>query len=289
MGTNLIISQKSEEFLSGFTPTYNPIYPLFTSQNAQQYELQVAERKFRRAQALGDIRNKRLTPKDTELKRLAIGEQSKIFKAYVYAQQFVRSTLQSDEGVADGFAQALEEHQKMQDEILLFGDGAAPGSVINNALYYSQDSNYVLESAQSIPSSGKLLAFHQAVVSEVNSRNVGGSRRVMFYGDTALACLDSIHESGAGTVLGFLEEVLRDVDFLRLPSVDKEGLIPSGENGILVVNQSQIKTHYVTEPVMLNQGVDEKVMEAWANFIQGSMMVEVLARGGVTKLPFTFL
>lgn len=285
MGTNLIISKSSEEFLAGYTPVYNPIYPLLTSQNAQQYAMEVAERTFRRAAALGDIRNKRITPKDTELKRLAIGEASKSFKAYMYAQQFVRSTLQSDEGVEDGFAQALEEHQKMQDEILLFGDGTADNNVINNGLYWSGDANRVLESSEAI---ADLLDFHATVVSAVNSRSVGGERTLFFYGDTVLSKLDSIHASGAGTVLGFLEEVLGGVNFVRLPSTDKGGVIPSGANGILILNHAQVKTHYVTEPIILARGVNEQAMEAWANFIQGSMMVEVVAYGGLTKVPFTF-
>jgi len=36
---------------------------------------------------------------------------------------------------------------------------------------------------------------------------------------------------------------------------------------------------------MLSQGVDEKNMEAWANFIQGSMMVEVLSYKGINRVP----
>lgn len=285
MGTNLILSKSSEEFLAGYTPTYNPIYPLLTSQNAQQYAMEVAERKFRRASALGDLRNKRLTPKDTELKRLSIGDAQKTFKAYMYAQQFVRSTLQSDEGVEDGFAQALEEHQKMQDEILLFGDGTQDSDVINNGLYWSLDANRILAGSEAI---ADLLDFHATVVSAVNARNVGGERTVFFYGDTVLTNLDSIHASGAGTVLGFLEQVLGGVNFVRLPTTDKLGVIPSGANGILILNHAQVKTHYVTEPVILSRGVDEKNLEAWANFIQGSMMVEVLAYGGLTKVPFTY-
>jgi len=282
MGTNLIRSKQAEEFMSGYTPTYNPMYPIFTGKNSQEYALEVAQRTFKRLEAMGDIRNRRLLAKDTEIKRFNAAETSKVFKAYVNASQFVRSTLQGDEGISDVFAQALEEHQKAQDEILLYGDGTSPSDVVNNALFYSADSNYLLSSTASIASAGRLLNFHQAVVSAAREQSVSGDRSIIFYGSTVLGWLDSLHEDGGGAVVEQLNAVLgNEFGFLRMP----KGLEPNGTNGIIIVNHSQIKTHFVAEPQMLSQGVDEKNMEAWANFIQGSMMVEVLSYKGINRVP----
>ncbi len=285
MGTNLIISQTSQEFLAGYTPVYSPIYPLFT-QGGQQYAMQAAERTLRRAVALGDIRTKRVTPKDTEVKHFNAGPVDKTFKAYMNVVRFTHSIFQDSQGVPDILAQALEEHQKAQDELLYFGDGASDGAQINNGLYYSSDANYVKEGSSSLAASNQLLLFHQAVVSEARAVSVGGQRAIIFYGDTCLARLDSLHEDGGGAVVAGLEVVLgNEFDLIRSP----KGLTPDGENGILVVNFAQIKTHYVTEPVILDQDTDRKNMEAWANFVQGSMMVDVAAYGGIRKLPLVFL
>lgn len=285
MSTNLIISQTSQEFLSGYTPVYSPIYPLFT-QNGQQYAMQAAERTLRRAVALGDIRTKRYSPKDTEVKHFNAGAQDKVFKAYMNVVRFTHSVFQDASGVPDILSQALEEHQKAQDELLFFGDGATDGTQINNGLYFSNDANYVKESSSSLSATNQLLLFHQAVVTEARAVSVGGPRMIMFYGDTCLAALDSLHADGGGAVVAQLEEVLgNEFSLVRSP----KGLTPAGENGILVINQAQVKTHYVTEPVILDQDTDRKEMQAWANFVQGSMMVDVAAYGGIRKLPLVFL
>lgn len=285
MSTNLIISQTSQEFLSGYTPVYSPIYPLFT-QGGQQYAMQAAERTLRRAVALGDIRTKRYSPKDTEVKHFNAGPQDKTFKAYLNVVRFTHSVFQDASGVPDILSQALEEHQKAQDELLYFGDGATDGAQVNNGLYFSSDANYIKESSTSLSATNQLLLFHQAVVSEARAVSVGGSRSIIFYGDTCLAALDSLHADGGGAVVAGLEDVLgNEFDLIRSP----KGLTPSGENGILVVNHAQVKTHYVTEPVILDQDTDRKEMQAWANFVQGSMMVDVAAYGGIRKLPLVFL
>lgn len=288
MATNLIISQTSLEFLSGYTPVYSPIYPLFTSggpTQSQQYALEACERTIRRAVALGDIRTKRYSPKDTEVKHFNAGSADKVFKAYMNVVRFTHSVFQDATGVPDILSQALEEHQKAQDELLFFGDGATDGTQINNGLYFSSDVNYVKESSSSLAASGQLLAFHQTVVSEARAVNVGGKRSILFYGDSCLAALDSIHDFGGGAVVATLEDVLgNEFDFIRSP----KGLTPSGDNGILIINHAQVKTNYVTEPVIMDQDTDRKEMQAWANFVQGSMMVDVTAPGGIRKLPLVF-
>ncbi len=284
MGTNLIISQTSQEFLAGYTPVYSPIYPLFTN-GGQKYAMQAAERTLRRAVALGDIRTKRFSPKDTEVKHFNAGPQDKTFKAYMNVVRFTHSIFQDSQGVPDILAQALEEHQKAQDELLYFGDGATDGTQINNGLYFSNDPNYIKQSSSSLAVSNQLLLFHQAVVSECHAQSVGGQRSVIFYGDDCLAALDSLHADGGGSVLSQLQSVLTDFSMIRSPV----GLTPNGENGILVVNHAQVKTHYVTPPVILDQDTDRKNMEAWANFVQGSMMVDVMAYGGIRKKPLVFL
>ena len=73
MATNKIALRTVEEFMSDYTPVYSPIYPLFMGKS-QKYEREVGELNFRRVEAVGDIRAKHITPKDTEIRRISVRE-----------------------------------------------------------------------------------------------------------------------------------------------------------------------------------------------------------------------
>lgn len=284
MSTNLVRSAKAEEFLTGYNPVYKPIYPLFLD-NAQEYAMEAAERKFKRAEALGDIRNRRILPKDSEIKQWAIGETQKSFKAYLHASQFVRSTIQNAEGIQDGFAQALEEHQKAADELFCFGDGTSSATAVNNGLIYSTDSNFTLKSGANLGTTSTLQNFHSKIM-ELLDLSPEGDKMVLVYGSAALGWLNNIHGGGSGqTVLQALN-ASSNAQIIKAPS-EIGGVVDSSSQGVIVVSKQHIKTHYCALPQMLSQGIDEKNLEAWANFIQGNFMVEVLTKNGIIHQPLT--
>ena len=75
MSTNHIALRSIEEFMSGYTPVYQPIYPLFLGKS-QAYSEQAGKIDFKRVSTVGDIRAKHITPKDTEIQQIAATEAS---------------------------------------------------------------------------------------------------------------------------------------------------------------------------------------------------------------------
>src|SRR5687768_16190942 len=111
MPTNKVQLRAVEDFMSDYQPTYQPVYPLLLGKS-QAYNEEVGSVDFRRANTVGDIRARQLTPKDTEIRQIAVGEAKKTFKKYFLANQFVQSALQDQQGLEDIVAQVLDEHQK---------------------------------------------------------------------------------------------------------------------------------------------------------------------------------
>lgn len=282
MNTNLIAAESTSQFMGGYTPVYSPIYSNFLNRS-QEYDVKAAERILRHYEAVSDIRNKRITPKDTELRQIVAMQKSKAYKSYVFMSQFKLSNFQNTEGLDDIKQQVLDEHQKAQDELFLFGEGASNGGVINNGLFYSQDSNFVENSNAGIVSSGRLRNFHTAVVTAARQTKLAGQKTIYFYGSTVLGWLDSLHESSDIPVIDNLLKVLGDeYDFARIPTD-----VLSGSNGLLVCSNESIKLHYNALPQVLNEGVNAESQYYWANFLQGSMMTECQAYGAIIKQPMT--
>lgn len=288
MPTNKVVLRTVEEFMSDYTPIYQPIYPLLLGGRSQQYADEVGQVNFNRVNAVGDIRAKHITPKDTEIRQIAINESKKSFAKYFLANQFIQSALQDQTSTEDVTAQVLDEHQKQMDELFLYGDGTSSANVINNALLYSQDPNYVARSSATIAagSDSNLSAFHaaiQAVASDLDT--VAGRKLIILYGDTATTKYDGIY-SGLGVPFKrLLGEVLGpNFNVVKLPSQVK----PSSGNGIVGVNLDQIKSHYTVLPALKDQGINDEKMYSWFNFMMGSCMVEVTAPSGIIHQPVTF-
>jgi len=144
--TNKVALRTVEEFMADYQPVYQPLYPLFLGKS-QAWSEQVGKLDFKRLDTVGDIRNKHITPKDTEMKQINAKEASKTFKKYFLASQYVQSAFQDNQGVEDVIAQVLDENQKLQDDLFLLGEGTSASTMVNNGLFWSSDSNYVLESS----------------------------------------------------------------------------------------------------------------------------------------------
>jgi hypothetical protein len=282
MPTNKNVLRSVEEFMNDYTPVYQPIYPLFMGKS-QQYAQEAGKIDFKRVNAVGDIRAKHITPKDTEIRQVAVMEGSKTYKKYFLANQFQQSTLQDRKGIEEVMAQVLDEHQKHQDELFLLGEGTSGSDVKNNGLFYSGDANYTLESSAEIPTSGRLVDFHTKVVaSAIAADQLAGQKIIVFYGNV-LPLFRSLHEDAARAVRAVLQEALPSYRFVELPSA----VTPASSNGWIVANLDQVKLHHTTLPSVQNQGLNEEKMYYWHNFLMGSMMLEVLASGAVIRQPTT--
>lgn len=284
MNTNKIALRSVEEFMSDYTPIYQPIYPLFLSKS-QQYAMEVGKMDFRRVQTVGDIRAKHITPKDTEIKQVAVMEGRKTFKKYFLANQYTTSQVQDRQGLEEVVAQVLDEHQVQMDELFLLGEGSSDSTMLNNGLYWSNDVNYVLESSATIALADRLYDFHAKVLTTAQKANqVAGRKVVVFYGSSILPLFNSLFDTAVKPFKIALQEVLGpNYSFIELP----EAVTPSGANGWIVANMDQCKLHYTSLPQLLDQGQNNEKMYYWSNFMTGSCMLEVLALNGIIRQPAT--
>lgn len=284
MNTNKIALRTVDEFMSDYTPIYQPLYPLFLGKS-QSYATEVGKMDFRRVQTVGDVRAKHITPKDTEIQQIAVMEGKKTFKKYFLANQFTSSHVQDRQGWEEIIAQVLDEHQIQMDELFLFGEGSSNSTMLNNGLFWSNDPNYTLESSVEIALSDRLYDLHAKVVSTAQKANqVAGRKVVIFYGSDILPLFNSVYETAVKPFKVALQEVLgSNYSLAEMP----EASTPSGANGWIIANMEQTKLHYTILPKLLSQGSNEEKMYYWANFIMGSCMLEVLAKHGIIRQPAT--
>lgn len=280
MPTNRISLKTSEEFMSGYTPIYQPIYPLFLG-SSQQYDSEVGVMDFRHVRTVGDVRSKRITPKDTEIKQIQVTDDKKSFKKYFLANQFQQSLVQNREGAEDVVAQVLDEHQAQFDELFLFGD-----SGLNNGLFTSTDANYVLETSIEIKKNNFLDNLYSAIVTTAEDANVLGGNKVLFiYGDDMMAKYNGKFTGSDKPFSAVLAEGLgNDYSVVKIP----KSLSTGSGNGWMIANIDQVKMHFTKLPELLSQGYNEEKMYYWHNFMTGSVMLEVKAKGGITRQPITF-
>ncbi len=286
MPTNKIALRSVEEFMSDYTPVYQPIYPMLMGKS-QEYAQEAGKLDFRRINAIGDIRAKHITPKDTEIRQVAVMEGKKSFKKYFLSNQFVMSSFQDRQGVEEVVAQVLDEHQLQADEMLLLGEGTSGSDVINNGLFWSGDPNYTLETSDEVASTdGHLPDMHARIMASAeDASTVAGRKLVILYGDTLATKANKVYASSARAFKAVLGEVLgSNYSVTSLP----RAATPSGANGWIVVNLDQVKLHHTALPQLLAQGHNEEKMYLWFNFLMGSMMLEVLAKNAIIRQPVTF-
>jgi hypothetical protein len=172
------------------------------------------------------------------------------------------------------------------DDLVLLGEGTSASTMINNGLFWSADPNYLLESSSELASTGgHLPALHASVVTEkLLADSVAGRKVIVFYGSTMLAKLCGIYDSSVTFKSALQSAIGANYSIVEMPSE----VTPSATNGFMILNLDQIKLHYTTAPKLSAQGVDERNMEVWHNFLMGSAMVEVLAYKGIIRKPHTF-
>lgn len=285
MTTNKVMLKTKEEFLADYKPVYQPIYPLMLN-SAVFHPQEVGKANFTRLNAVGDIRQKHITPKDTELRQIAVNAGSKTFKSYFFANQFQVSTFQDNEGTQDVINQVLDEHQKQMDEIILLGDGGtSAGTVVNNGLYWSGDANYTLESSVEVASTSRLYDLHSKMMTTAMKANtISGQKLLIAYGATLLPYVNSIFDTAAKSFRQVLQETMPGYAFADLPS----SITPNSANGWIIVNLDQIKLHLTSLPVLYDQGTNNEKFYNWFNFVMSSAMIDVVAENGIVRQPCTF-
>lgn len=283
--TNKIALRTVEEFMSDYVPVYQPIYPLFLGKS-QQYAQEVGKRDFRRVQAVGDIRGDIITPKDSHIKQIAVMEGKKSYKSYFRANQFILSQFQDRQGVEEVVAQVLDEHQIQTDEIFLTGEGTSGSDVLNNGLFYSADANYTLETTvSSISATDRARLVYAAIQGNIaKAKQLAGRKVVLLYGATTKSVFNSLLASSDKSLSEVLKASAQDVSFVEIP----DSPTPSATEGWIVANLDQCKLHYNSLPQLLAQGNNEEKMHLWFNFLEGSMMLEVLAKNGIIRQPVTY-
>lgn len=286
MTTDRVILKSADQVMADYVPTYSPIYPLFLSKSVQ-YPREVGELNFKRVTALGDIRGKRITPKDTEIKQVNVTEGTKTFKKYFLANQFQQSMYQDQSNAEEVVKQVLDEHQIQMDELFLLGEGTSGSNMLNNGLYWSGDSNYTLENSTTITAGAtELFLLHDAIVANASKANqVAGRKVIIFYGSDILGLFNALYPNAVKAFKVALAEVLgNQYSLVELPSA----CTPSASNGWIIANMDQCKLHYTDLPKLMGQGVNEENMYAWHNFGMGSSMLDVLAKDGVIRQPATY-
>lgn len=277
--TNKIVFRSVEEFMGGFTPRYTSLMARFLD-GAKQHEAAVGEAKYSQVSALGDIRSRVVTPKDTELHQIGAGPSSKTFKKYFLGSQYIQSNLQDRQGYEDVVSEALDEHNKHNDEIFLGGDGQ------NNGLLVSSDPNFTLRSSAAVTTLDEL--YSEIIAEALVANEIEGQKMLLYFGDTMSAKFNSLFADtnrAFSAVLGEAE-AMADYEFAKVPTSVLPASLSGG--GFAIVNMGKIQVHYMLLPEVNNQGTNEEKNYAWTNFLQGSSMVDVKTKDAIIVQPLTF-
>lgn len=287
MPTNKVMLRSVEQFMADYVPTYTPIYTALLG-NSQAYSEEAGKVSFNRLEAVGDLRAKHITPKDSVMQQISVIESSKTFKKYFLANQFVQSALQDNSRTEQVIAQVLDEHNKQMDDLLLLGEGTNANNVVNNGLFWSGDSNYTLESSVDYGdiSADPLVDLHkQVMVTAQKAKQLDGQKLLMFYGSTLLPFYNSVYTATSMPFKTVLSQVLgSEFALAEMPS----DTTPSGANGWICITLPQVKLHYTSLPKLAAQGVNDEKMYSWHNFLMGSCMVDVMALNGIIRQPAAY-
>lgn len=284
--TNKIVLKSVDEFMADYQPVYQPIFPLFLGKS-KQYASEAGVLNFKRLEAVGDIRNRHITPKDTEIKQIGVREGSKTYKKYFLGSQYTESDLQDHERVNDVAAQVLDEHNKHQDDLLFLGEGTSASTMVNNGLFWSADANYVLESSSALSagSDTHLSSLHASIVTAaIKANKVAGRKIVFLYGSSLKPKYNSLY---AATSVPF-KEALAKVLGQNYSLVEVPDDVNISGDGFAICNMDQVMFHYTVVPQIKNNGMNDEKGYAWWNFMMGSSMLEVLALYGIVRQPVTF-
>lgn len=291
--TNKIVLREVEEILNDYKPVYASIFALFLTV-ASLHEEKVGQVDYKRSEAVGDLRLKHITPKDTEFKQIQVGDGKKTFKKYFFGKQYINSDLQDNSDIEKVIAQVLDENNKLADELLMLQEGSSAETAVNNGLFWSADANYTLESSVEVDkgtATDHLKDMHtQIMVTVTKAKKLAGRKVLLVYGSDAIAKYNSLYANSDAPFKKTLIDVMnpaggsQDWSIVEVPSDIALGNV----NGWIAVNMDQVKLHYMTMPKLDDQGHNAEKKYTWHNFLMGSMMLEVLVKDAIIRQPVTF-
>lgn len=283
--TNKIVLPTAEEFMGGYIPTYAAIYGVFLG-NSFGHNVEVGQANFKEMTTVGDIRAKRITPKDNVIKQVNAKEDVFSFKKYFFANQYLTSSLQGSEGAADVAAMVLDEHHVQADDLLLNGDGTSSADILNDGLLISKSSKYVLESQATVALSDQLHKFFTAIMTTAaKANNISGQKVLFLYGTKTKALYNSLFPNSDQPVKEVLMKSLgANYAIVEIPDAPQSNKATIDE-GWVIANLTQTKLHYVKLPSLFSQGVNDEKMHIWMNFLMGSMALELKASGAIIHQP----
>lgn len=287
MSTNRVALRSVEQFMADYKPIYTPLYTAFLG-NSVGYSEEAGKISFNRLEAVGDLRSKHLTPKDSVIDQVSVVESLKVFKKYFLGKQFIQSALQDNSRTEQVIAQVLDEHQRHMDDMLLLGEGTNSSNMINNGLFWSGDANYTLESNVDYGdvSADPLVDLHKKMMATAaKAKLIDGQKLVIVYGSTLLPFFNGVYASNPVPFKSVISDVLgSDFAFAEMPA----DVTPAGANGWIMATLPQVKLHYTSLPQLKAQGVNDEKMYSWHNFLMGSCMVDVLAKNAIIRQPATY-
>jgi hypothetical protein len=172
--------------------------------------------------------------------------------------------------------------------MLITGEGTSNSDVINNGLFWSGDSNLVVNGSAELDTdadTGGAIGLHAKVLEQAELANsVAGRKLIVFYGSNIIPIVNGLFQSNPMSVKKVIQESLgAGYSTINLPS----SITPASNHGFMIINMDQIKLHYSVLTSLKSQGVNEEKMYSWHNFLMGSSMIEILASGAITKQPLT--
>lgn len=248
--------------------------------------MEVGQANFKEITTVGDIRAKRVTPKDTVMKQVNAKEDVFSFKKYFFANQYVTSQLQNAEGAADVAAMVLDEHHVHADDLLLNGDGTSTSDILNDGLLINKSSKYVLESDATVAFSDQLHKFFTAIMTTAaKANNISGQKVLFIYGTKTKALYNSLFPNSDQPVKEVLAKSLGpNYAIVEIPDAP-QSQAANFDEGWVIANLTQTKLHYVKLPSLFSQGVNDEKMHVWMNFLMGSMALELKAQGAIIHQP----
>lgn len=288
MPTNQIVLKTVEEFNRDYTPVYSPLFPLLLAAgNSRQYPMEVGKLNFNTIEAVSDIRNKRITPKDTHIHQINAIGVAKTFKKYFNASQYMQSQFQDNADAQRVVSQVIDENNIAFDDLMLFGEGSSTSTMLNNGLFWSNDPNYTLEGSANIASTGSGRVhnlYAQIATNAAKANGLAGRKLLMPYGTNVTATMLALFPNSEQSLLSKLQTNFGP-DYTVVPVPTS---LYSATDGLIIVNIDQVMLHYTGVPQLLSRGLDEQNMKYWFNFVHGSSMVEVLAKNGIIRQPVAY-
>ena len=233
------------------------------------------------------IRAEKLNPEQTEKARLATESRTRSFNPYLKGAKMIKSWY--SRGSLEAMSnKVMFEYSKMWDIQTFVGEDG------NNGLFTSTDTDYVTNSAATIPvSSGTGFNRVQALVgvfadlkTQVGSETASNNLVIYLQGTDLLALWNGITENNETPVSQIVRQMFGGAAiFVEVPAALAPGITG---NHVIVVSNDVASIDSAGAPDISGVGQNGENEYDWANYIIGSSQVNPEEHGGIINQPLTF-